>query len=307
MKINSLNFLKPVIASALCLALIGLFSACDKIPFFQKESGENVGEQGIVQTDWRSADEIEVEPETTADNKIGVDSQPAASSESTTGTGSKVDQPSPGDSADNPNQVPASKNEFAVQLGAFLNPDNASRLISRLKKKGYNASLLVVETSAKKWNLVRIGSFLDKKSAVAAAKKFTLAEKMETAVVKDRKIVKMQAKIRQQESVPGVKLEPKKQTEMKAAMPVTVATFEPERFTFQIGGLRSRANAAKYKKALKKQGYKPFIKKIISRQSNETWYSLRIGEYDTIDQAADAATEFTEKESIPAQAVSMNH
>ena len=85
-------------------------------------------------------------------------------------------------------------------------------------------------------------------------------------------------------------------------MPTTVAKFEPDRFTFQVGGLRTKDNAIKHKIDLQKRGYSPYIQKTYNEQSKEVWYSVRIGYYDSIDIAAEAAATFTTNEQIPAKA-----
>lgn len=286
----SLRYSKKFLIIGLFIVFTSWFTGCDKIPFIQNSGEEDVGKQGIIQADWQDNQENEVD--LSEPDKGGAGSNQMVQTPSPVKVEPSTTLPK------KPAQVSNQHAGFAVQIGAFLQPDNATRLISKLKKKGYTPNLVIVETPAKKWNLVRIGSYKTKKGAVKAARKFTTAESMETAVVKDRTIIKMQAKSDQ-----SIKME---KVSIEKSMPVTVAKFEPEQFTFQVGGLRTKGNANKHKAALKKQGYAPYIKKIINRQSNETWYSIRIGTYNSIDLAAEAASEFTAKESIPAQAVSVN-
>lgn len=287
MKIPPFKCLNKTVSLGLCVGIITLLTACDKIPFFQDNAESEKREN--VRVEWQNNDTGIAEKTDTvkplqapmADGKEkNVNVTASASPEKTL----KIEQPS---------------HDFAVQIGAFLKEDNATRLISELKKKGYEPSLLIVNTPAKKWNLVRIGSYTDKRGALKAAKKFTAAENMETAVVKDKTIIKVQAKAAKQATL--------QETKPEMRMPETVAKFKPERFSFQVGGLRTKANALKHQATLKKQGYAPYLKKIVNRQSKEIWYGVRIGTFDNIDLAADAADRFTQKESIPAQAVSVNN
>jgi len=288
--------IKAAAAFTLMVSLLTLVTACDKLPFFKNSAEEGTQGPGIVQTDWKSNDaadrEAALQDGKTEGNLTG---QPVKLAEV-----SEAKHPQKGDAA----VIAAADDEaaeFAVQIGAFLVADNATRLVEKLKKKGYQPNVTVVTTPAKKWSLVRIGAYPDKKSALDAARKFTATEKMETAVVKDRIIIKMQtsADVNQPAEKVTEVTEPDRQT--------TVAKFEPEKFTFQVGGLRTQTNAAEYANLLKKQGYKPYIQKAKSLHSGESWYSVRIGTFDNIDLAAEAAAEFAARESIPTMAVSVNN
>ena len=73
----------------------------------------------------------------------------------------------------------AARNKFTIQLGAFLNGNNAKDLIKSLKEKGYAPRMLELQDKKNRlWTLVRIGAF----SMEALAKK-TLEE-----VKKDLKV-----------------------------------------------------------------------------------------------------------------------
>ncbi len=282
--------LKKIVTFSLCIAFIALFAACDKIPFFQDNSEKENLDQGNVRVEWQNGDDVEVTQKTNSE-KTSQESIP---------DNNHIDNDTTRD--ESPESISQAKQpslEFAVQIGAFLQADNATRLISKLKKKGYDPSLVIVKTPAKRWNLVRIGTYTNKQGALKAARKFTKTENMETAVVRDKTIIKMQPRTAQQTAMGFSKQD--------AIMPETVAKFEPEHFAFQVGGLRTKANANKHRIVLKKQGYAPYIKKIVTTKSNEVWYSVRIGTFDSIDLAADAAAIFTEKEYIPAHAVSVNN
>ncbi len=283
MKITSLMPTKKTVLIVFCLTISSLFSACDKIPFFQNDDKNDDQDQGIVQTDWKNGSEITVETEPIQKEKKSP--HPVPDQVPTEKSQLKTEQQT---------QKPA---KFSVQIGAFIKKNNATRLVSKLKAKGYNPSLVVVETPGKRWNLVHVGSYPERKAALAAAQKLTELENMETAVVKNNTIIKMQKNITQQTG---------KGAKPEAPMPTTVASFGPERFTFQVGGLRTKENAGKFKMILKKQGYEPYIKKIRNIQNTEVWYTVRIGYFENIEMATDVATRFTAKEQIPTMATSTN-
>lgn len=296
MKTPYLYVARLVTVIGLSLAINGLFAACDKLPFLKDGQDKSSSGQGIVQTDWKGVQEIRIE----AESKPEDTEMPAPPQRKV-----EAKEKDPAKPAASPSTPPAvaiekapSEDAYSVQIGAFLVPDNATRLMSKMKAKGYKPSVRTVKTPAKQWRLVRIGSFPDKKAAVEAAKKFTAKEKMETAVVKDRKIVDIQRSQTLSSDQP--------QASPESTMPETVAKFEPERFAFQVGGLRTEQNANIYLQKLKKQGYAPYLKKMTGKHSNEIWYAVRIGTFDSIGEAAEAAETFTMKEQIPARAVSVN-
>lgn len=282
----SFRFTKKTGLIVFCFTISSVFSACDKIPWFKNGDIDSTQNQGVVQTDWNNTSEIKLEEE---------EPQPTAALQPTAApgvTGKKPEKRSE-------KIVPQVQKEagFSVQIGAFLKKKNATRLVSKLKQKGYTPSLIVIEAPGKQWNLVHIGSYTEQKSAEAAAKKFAEIENVETAVVKNNTIIKMERMAAQQaqtDSTPGkLKLD-------------TTASFKPDHFSFQVGGFRTKENATKHKNILQKKGYAPYIKKVRSVQSKEDWYVIRIGYFDTIEQAADGASKFMVKENIPALATSMN-
>ena len=236
-----------------------------------------------MQTDWKNSSEITVEPEPI--QKEAIPPQPAPEQVSTQENQLKAEQ-------ENQKQ-----NKFSVQIGAFIKKDNATRLVSRLKAKGYSPSLVVVETPGRRWNLVHVGTYSERKAALAAAQTLTELENMETAVVKNNAIIKVQKNITQQTD---------KTAKTEAPEPTTVASFSPERFTFQVGGLRTKENADIFKVILEKEGYEPYIKKIRNIQNTEVWFTVRIGYFENIEIATDVATRFTAKEQIPTIAMSTN-
>ena len=180
MKITSFSPFKKTVLIVFCLTISTLFSACNKIPLFQDDDQNNSEDAGVVQTDWNNNSEIKVEPEPVPKKTSPL--QPVS------------DQESVKKSREVSEQQEQQRAEFSVQIGAFLKKDNATRMVSKLKAKGYKPSLVVVETPGKRWHLVHVGSYAGKKTALSAAQKLTYTENMETAVVKNNAIIKMQTK-----------------------------------------------------------------------------------------------------------------
>jgi general secretion pathway protein A len=71
----------------------------------------------------------------------------------------------------------------SIQVGAFLNLDNAQKLVDQLKAKGYLPDIFSAKDSqGRLWHTVRIGDYRSKKEARDRADKFSELEKIETAV-----------------------------------------------------------------------------------------------------------------------------
>ena len=63
--------------------------------------------------------------------------------------------------------------KLSVQIGAYLNSDNAEQMKAKLIEGGFDANILILKDSEKSWHLVRYGqysSFSEAKEAVAAIK-----------------------------------------------------------------------------------------------------------------------------------------
>lgn len=79
----------------------------------------------------------------------------------------------------------ASKMTHSVQVGAFLIKTNAERIKGFLKRKGYDARMIIIVDSKKRtWHTVRIGNFTSSEIAKKYANAFTSKEKLESAVVR---------------------------------------------------------------------------------------------------------------------------
>jgi cell division septation protein DedD len=72
---------------------------------------------------------------------------------------------------------------FAVQLGAFLRPENAGLLATKLEGKGYNADVVAREDShGRTWYLVRYGIFPNRAEATAVALEMRTQENLDALV-----------------------------------------------------------------------------------------------------------------------------
>ena len=70
-----------------------------------------------------------------------------------------------------------------VQVGVFLNQEEANRLLKDIERKGYAPSFFSGrDAEARQWFAVRIGSYSDRQQAVNAAANFTKQEKLKAVV-----------------------------------------------------------------------------------------------------------------------------
>jgi cell division septation protein DedD len=78
----------------------------------------------------------------------------------------------------------ASEPEYVtVQVGVFLNQDEANRLLKDIERKGYSPSFFSGrDAEARQWYAVRIGAYSDRQQAANAAANFTRQEKMKAVV-----------------------------------------------------------------------------------------------------------------------------
>ena len=76
------------------------------------------------------------------------------------------------------------KMTHSVQVGAFLIKTNAEMVTNILRKKGYDARIVIFNDSKKRaWHTVRIGDYPSREIAIDYANAFTAKEKRESAVV----------------------------------------------------------------------------------------------------------------------------
>ena len=78
---------------------------------------------------------------------------------------------------------PSPEMTHSVQVGAFLKMENARKLVSQLKGKGYSSDIVSVQDSKNRmWHTVRIGDYPSEETARTRADEFSSLENMETAV-----------------------------------------------------------------------------------------------------------------------------
>jgi cell division septation protein DedD len=70
-----------------------------------------------------------------------------------------------------------------VQVGVFLDQNDANRLLKDMERKGYSPSFFSGrDAEARQWFAVRIGAYSDRQQAANAAANFTRQEKMKAVV-----------------------------------------------------------------------------------------------------------------------------
>jgi cell division protein FtsN len=70
-----------------------------------------------------------------------------------------------------------------VQVGVFVNQDEANRLLKDIERKGYSPSFFSGrDAEARQWYAVRIGAYSDRQQAANAAVNFTRQEKIKAVV-----------------------------------------------------------------------------------------------------------------------------
>jgi cell division septation protein DedD len=75
---------------------------------------------------------------------------------------------------------------FTVQVGVFLDPNEANRLLTAMEKQGYAPSFFADrDAENRQWYAIRIGAYTDKDQAAKAAANFTKQESIK-AVVRPR-------------------------------------------------------------------------------------------------------------------------
>jgi cell division protein FtsN len=72
---------------------------------------------------------------------------------------------------------------FTVQVGVFLEQNEASRLLKEMERKGYSPSFFADhDAEDRQWFAVRIGAYSDKDQATNAAANFSKQEKLKAVV-----------------------------------------------------------------------------------------------------------------------------
>ena len=119
---------------------------------------------------------------------------PAQASAATSATGSAMPAAQPagevriiestGDAAADGQEKAAAEPEYVtVQVGVFLDQNEASHLLQQIERKGYAPTFFSGrDAEARQWYAVRIGVYSDKLQAANAAANFTKQEKLKAVV-----------------------------------------------------------------------------------------------------------------------------
>jgi cell division septation protein DedD len=82
-----------------------------------------------------------------------------------------------------PDNVAAEMSSFSVQVGAFVDENDARQLVRQLQKKGYTPIVLAAsDDESRLWYAVRIGTYTNKAEAAHAATNIELQEKLKAIV-----------------------------------------------------------------------------------------------------------------------------
>ncbi len=85
--------------------------------------------------------------------------------------------------ADPANTLEVDPQYVTVQVGVFLNENEANRLLKQIESKGYSPSFFSgLDAEARQWFAVRIGAYSDRQQAANAAANFTKQEKLKAVV-----------------------------------------------------------------------------------------------------------------------------
>jgi cell division septation protein DedD len=89
----------------------------------------------------------------------------------------------PGPLAANKDNSAVNTRAYTVQVGVFLEQNEASRLLKDMERKGYAPSFFADrDAQDRQWYSIRIGSYTDKDQATNAAANFTRQEKIKAVV-----------------------------------------------------------------------------------------------------------------------------
>ena len=104
----------------------------------------------------------------------------AAQAQAANGGGIEIIQEAGGAS---PEAADSEPEYVTVQVGVFLNQDDANRLLKDIERKGYSPSFFSGrDAEARQWYAVRIGAYSDRQQAANAAANFTRQEKLKATV-----------------------------------------------------------------------------------------------------------------------------
>jgi cell division septation protein DedD len=109
------------------------------------------------------------------------DAPPATAQEAAANGGVQIIQEA---AIDANGEAAASEPEYVtVQVGVFLDQEEANRLLKNIERKGYSPSFFSGrDAEARQWFAVRIGAYSDRQQAVNAAANFTKQERLKAVV-----------------------------------------------------------------------------------------------------------------------------
>lgn len=210
--------------------------------------------------------------------------------------------------------TPSSKDTYQLQLGAFVNEENAQKLIKRVEKKGHQPYIEDSDFKNKKWHFVKIGPYRRHKDAVRTAKKLlpylnsdiiilknkTLLERIKAPVAKDTKPAVSAAKSKDQSKVSKksvVKKENKQKTTGTASQKTekkAVASKSAQKTGTQV------ASQSVLEKPVLKKIPKEFKSKANPKANKATSpYSFQIGGLYTLENAKKQLKRFQSKGYSP--------
>ncbi|MBU3916288.1 SPOR domain-containing protein [bacterium] len=267
---RNINFMMLVF-----LLLFGVLSSCESSSESEKTSPE---QEIVVQTEWKP------------DNSIGKEEQEADTSNL---------QNTPSKQKENNDPFFDNPEIYTIQVGSFIDRSNAEKLLKYLTNKGYSSKIAVTKSKEKQWNIVRIGPFSTKSTAVMTANKISKVEKLDAIIFFNNKIIQNVSTKRNSLKKTENTRVPLKNTPRNVNQ---IKSDKNAKFSFQVGGLHIQSVAMKHTASLLTKGYPAFTFKEKGKTDNDVWYSVRIGYFKTIVDAVNAAAKFTAIEDIPAQA-----
>ncbi len=98
---------------------------------------------------------------------------------------------------------------------------------------------------------------------------------------------------------PAEPAQAKAKTPEAGAAPMPEKIREPKSYTVQVGAFLEKDNAEDLAEDLKDKGYAPYIISVWDSMKRQ-WHTVRLGDYDTQEEAAKAAGEFAKKERMAA-------
>ena len=197
---------------------------------------------------------------------------------------------------------------YWVQVGAFSQESNASRLASHLQMRGYQAHIkMTKDLDHHVLYLVLIGDYKSDQPALKLAQNYSKKENAKSIVIYKGAILRVftpEAPLVLKDKIPRVYAKPGEKDPLLLEPPEAI--YKPSQppkplFTFTVGGLYRLKEAQLFAQQLEKRGYQPLIHKQQDINELDWWYTVEIGHYYTKTEAETAASIFFDKEHLPAK------